>query len=238
VNPDTWHWLDTGANDAALNMALDEALLQSANDRGIPLLRVYEWTRQSVSVGYFQAYPAEFEPSHAIVRRLTGGGLVFHGQDLTFTIIAPRDHVLYKLCVCDCYKKLHGLIADALRMGGYNCSLHSDPRNSHNNICFESPVPHDIVLDGRKICGGAQRRMKAGFLHQGSLLLPRSLRRPTGELKRTLRANLKLTLQEMELSAAERDLAEQLARSKYATDEWNKKVTAVPQSASRQQGVP
>ena len=85
-------WID-GAHDPALNMAADEALLLSAPWRGRPLLRFYEWDRPAVSIGYVQTIAAAPE-GYAAVRRPTGGGVVYHDFDFTYTVMFPAGHWL------------------------------------------------------------------------------------------------------------------------------------------------
>ena len=234
MQTETWHWLDTGEHDAAMNMAIDDALLQNVEQGGAPLLRVYGWKRPSISIGYFQSYPAEFESSHDIVRRSTGGGMVFHGKDLTFTFVAPPEHSFCKMNATDGYRELHVLIAHALTRIGIACKLQEPKGSTEQGACFELPVAHDIMVGKKKITGGAQRRTKSGLLHQGSLLLPPSLRKSHDELKAALRQGIPVNWVEKQLSEVERDNASRIARNKYATDAWNRRVTEVPQSAPRQ----
>lgn len=237
MNDETWHWLDTGAHDAAMNMAIDDALLHSVEQRGAPLLRVYGWKRSSISIGYFQPYPTNFESSHDIVRRSTGGGMVFHGKDLTFTFVAPRSHPFCKMNATDGYRELHALIAQALARIGIKCSLQATKGSNEQGACFELPVTHDIMIGAKKITGGAQRRSKSGLLHQGSLLLPPSLRKPCDELKSALRNGMPVRWIDASLTAAERAHAAEIARTKYATDAWNRRVTESQQSAPRPQAM-
>ena len=87
--------IDPEPHPAALNMALDEALLQRALE---PTLRVYRWSEPAVSLGYFSRF-AEAEKAaagRAMVRRWTGGGLVEHGDDITYTLIVPRDAAFFQ----------------------------------------------------------------------------------------------------------------------------------------------
>jgi len=231
MNAETWLWLDTGDNAAAMNMAIDEALLQNAVRCSRPLLRVYGWSRPSISIGYFQAYPSDYEDDYDIVRRPTGGGLVWHGKDLTFTVIAPPNHELCAHRVCDSYRTIHSLIAFALNGAGVRCILADDPAAETHGACFERPVAHDIMIGGKKITGGAQRRTKFGLVHQGSLLLPPSLRRPIAELKRALYNGFGATWIEANLTESDQQLAAELSRTKYATTAWNRRFTEVRQSA-------
>ncbi|MFN2475807.1 MAG: octanoyltransferase, partial [Chthoniobacterales bacterium] len=79
---------DADARSAAMNMAVDEALLEFARE---PSLRFYGWRQASLSFGYFGSFKsvAGHQPHREIVRRWTGGGTVFHGGDLTYSLILP-----------------------------------------------------------------------------------------------------------------------------------------------------
>src|ERR1043166_10186 len=214
MDTELWHWLDTAAREAATNMAIDEALLQGADQRGAPLFRVYGWTRPSISIGYFQEYPADYEDDYAIVRRPTGGGLVWHGKDLTFTIVVPRAHALYRARGAESYGAVHEMLARALNRAGIACSWRGAPSETAMGACFELPVPHDIMIDAKKIVGGAQRRTKFGLLHQGSLLLPPSQQRPIQELASAIRSGFGVRWQEVGLTESEQHIADQLSHSK------------------------
>src|SRR5512135_2244055 len=113
---ETWLLLDSPADGAAWNMALDEALLRTAANRHRPLLRFYSWRQPAVSIGYFQKFPAHLAGKYELVRRPTGGGLVYHGDgvDTTYTIVAPPSHPLYKTKTTDAYCAIHEAVATAL----------------------------------------------------------------------------------------------------------------------------
>ena len=208
-----------------MNMAIDEILLRGAEKRGAPLFRVYQWKHPAISIGYFQDYPVDYEDDYAIVRRPTGGGLVWHGKDLTFTLVVPRNHDLYAMTASESYCAFHRRIMRALQSKGYVCSLQAEIEKTGSGACFESPVTHDLVIGGKKIAGGAQRRTKYGLLHQGSLLLPPSqirMRPRAAELRQILRNGLGVRWEDAVLSKAEKEQADELHYSKYATDAWNK----------------
>src|SRR5438876_9547937 len=111
---ETWDFLQLPAASAPFNMALDEALLRAAVERRRPLLRVYSWEQPAVSIGYFQKFPAHLAGKIDIVRRPTGGGLVYHGEDTTYTVVVPPSHRLYGVATADAYCAIHKAIAVAL----------------------------------------------------------------------------------------------------------------------------
>jgi lipoate-protein ligase A len=214
---ETWDFLLSPAAGAAWNMALDEALLHTAAKRGRPLLRVYAWEKPSVSFGYFQKFPAPLANAYDAVRRPTGGGVVYHVDDTTYTVVVPPAHALYAMKTADAYCALHQAVAAAFQSPPalHHAPLHS-PRGSYE--CFQRPVHGDVVADGRKLAGGAQRRTRSGLLHQGSIAAKLSAKR----IKHGFQEALRVEFEIYELADTERTWAEKLVREKYATDAWNR----------------
>src|SRR5512136_3380387 len=104
-----WLLLNSGNCDPASNMALDEALLLAAARLGRPVLRFYGWTEPAASFGYFQKY-AEIEQTtrlRPLVRRPTGGGLVPHDADWTYSLVFPPGHHWYRLRALESYRQAH-----------------------------------------------------------------------------------------------------------------------------------
>jgi lipoyl(octanoyl) transferase len=214
---ETWDFLLSPAAGAAWNMALDEALLHTAAKRGRPLMRVYAWEKPSVSFGYFQKFPAHLVDDYEVVRRPTGGGVVYHVDDTTYTVVVPPEHSFYAKTTVDAYCALHKAVAAAFesRPMLHEAMLQS-PQGQYE--CFQKPVHGDVVRDGRKLAGGAQRRTKSGLLHQGSIAAKLS----ADQIKRGFQEVLRVEFKMCELTDAERTYAEKLAREKYATDAWNR----------------
>jgi lipoate-protein ligase A len=212
-----WDFLQSPSASAAFNMALDEALLHTAAKRGRPLLRVYSWARPSVSVGYFQKFPALLAESHEVVRRQTGGGVVYHVEDTTYTVVVPPAHALYAMKTADAYRALHKAVAATFKSSPalHDAQLRS-PQGQYE--CFQRPVHGDVVIDGRKLAGGAQRRTRSGMLHQGSIAAKLSAK----QLQRGFEEMLGVNFKRYRLTDAERTLAEKLVGEKYATDAWNR----------------
>ena len=221
--PEIWDFLQSPAADAAFNMALDEALLRTAAKRERPLLRVYSWQKPSVSFGYFQKFPAHLADGYEVVRRPTGGGVVYHAGDTTYTVIAPPAHALYAMKTADAYCAMHKAIAAAFES---QPALHHAPLRSPQGQyeCFQKPVHGDIVVDGRKLAGGAQRRTRSGLLHQGSVAAKLSAEQIKGGFQEVFGA----AFERYELTDAERTLAEKVARERYGTASWNQRIVACP----------
>jgi len=168
---ETWRLLRDGPNGPgtpAWNMAVDESLLRLATG---PVLRLYEWSVPAVSLGYFQ--PAAVAPAgRPCVRRYTGGGLVDHARDVTYTVAAPRAHPLGLLSTAESYSRLHAAVAAALQDIGLDAVLSPVCDAGDNPACFQKAVKFDVLHQGKKVAGAAQRRTRSGMLQQGSILLP------------------------------------------------------------------
>ena len=111
----TWFLFRQGKNAADYNMALDEALLQSAPQLGRPVLRFYGWLEPAATFGYSQSY-AEIEKLtmlRPLLRRPTGGGLVPHDADWTYSLVFPAGHFWHRLKAVESYRRVHEWIRDA-----------------------------------------------------------------------------------------------------------------------------
>lgn len=209
-------------------MALDEVLLARATDDAV--LRLYVWSEPTVSFGYFEPSLSAKRAAQgrATVRRWTGGGIVEHGDDLTYSLCVPRSCVFAGLRSAESYRRIHAAVAHALKKSGLPVESHasrlSSPNSPHGNACFDRPVLHDLLADGRKVAGGAQRRSRGGLLHQGSVrLLSDAADAYAGwreRMWRELPAALAGFCDERSLTAEEISQAEALALSKYATAAW------------------
>jgi lipoate-protein ligase A len=191
-------------------MAIDELLTRGA---AAPLLRVYRWSEPTVSFGYFGEYEAVAArwPGRPLTRRWTGGGEVPHDNDFTYTVIVPRSDSFARLPVRESYRLLHEAVAALIP--GATLAAADAPENA---ACFARPVVADVIHDGRKIAGAAQRRGTFGLLHQGSV---QGLVWPDG-LAESLAAALGKTWSTGAISPEILSEAEALALEKYATDPW------------------
>ena len=104
---------DFTPRSAAMNMAIDEALLDSV---AVPSIRFYRWQSPALSFGYFGKFAdvAEYATERDLVRRWTGGGIVFHGEDLTYSIIIPGTEPAFGESPKSIYEKIHCALRDAL----------------------------------------------------------------------------------------------------------------------------
>lgn len=200
-------------------MAIDEALLRLVT---VPVLRLYRWDCPAISIGYFDSF-RDVPEGRPFVRRFTGGGLVDHARDVTYSIIVPRDHPLNQAGPQESYCQVHRAVADALATCGWTVELAAQPAQTASNACFQKPVKFDVVQDGTKLAGAAQRRTREGCLHQGSILLPSDPNREALEQELIVRLAPLLAdeIHPDELTAAETTKAHQLDHNRYATEAWN-----------------
>jgi lipoate-protein ligase A len=214
----SWRLIVHGPGTPARNMAVDEALLREV--RG-PVLRLYEWSMPAVSLGYFQ--PATLAGERPFVRRYTGGGLVDHAHDVTYTIVLPRAHPWMELSMPESYGRIHRGVQAALAACRIESELAPSAFAVESEACFQKAVRFDIIAGTQKLSGAAQRRTRGGLLHQGSILLPDPAK--NAELRRAFaRAfapQLDLAVIPGKLTAEEEARAAELERERYATEAWN-----------------
>ena len=221
--------LDAPALDLAGQMALDEAVLDSGFDG--TTLRLYRWT-DGVSVhgatfGYSQRFEdaAVAAPGFALVRRSTGGGVVLHDGDVTFSWVFPWPELAAPSLV---YKDLHLAVHLGFKAAGVETRLWSPPGGAApaGAACFPRPATADLVSpDGRKVLGGALRRRRWTGLYQGSLR-----REALGVAEAVaaraildgIAAKFRLDFRREAAFPAELEAAGRLAE-KYASAAWNRR---------------
>lgn len=211
--------LDPVPRAAAFNMALDEVLLANARE---PMLRFYRWETPAVSFGYFGKYAAIANawPGRDLVRRMTGGGAVPHGEDLTYSLMVPAGHRLAECPPRDVYRLVHEAIAGVLVDSGQAIALAAAPDGRGSGVCFESPAEFDLVANERKIAGAALRRTRNGLLLQGSVQgLPALDALPSRISDAFATQVMRRTISPPEFAEAQA-----LARSKYAAPQWTGRV--------------
>ena len=213
-----------------MNMAIDEALLESAT---IPTIRFYRWRSPALSFGYFGKFSdvASYATERDLVRRWTGGGIVFHGDDLTYSIVIPANDPFFDESSIAIYEKIHRALCEALNKigtqavvaggvdpGGFSAATRAAVNASGYN-CFANPVRADVMIDGRKIAGAAQRRTRRGLLQQGSI---QGITMNTDLAEKFAQA-LSTNCSEFEINEEVFQRARELAQQKYGTDSWLRK---------------
>ncbi len=209
--------IEPGAGLGPMNMAVDEALLLSVNQ---PVLRIYSWAAPAVSFGCFVKYEeVTKQGGRTLVRRWTGGGVVEHGGDFTYSLILPAGREAAACSSAQSYREIHGALGRALRAAGVEAGFAPETPAGLGGVCFAQPVAYDLMLGGRKIAGAAQRRSRHGRLHQGSVqaALPE-------EFPSLLAGALAGKVTPFSPSAAVLELAARLEREKYGTDAWLKRL--------------
>jgi lipoate-protein ligase A len=215
----------------AFNLALDEALLRS----GVPTLRLYSWDPPGFSLGFFQKRDAlRVPPGFVAVRRPTGGGAIAHVGELTVSWIGTRRRV------DDVYADINAIVTRALEQGwGVRAGFgSSQPEAAPKGLCFDAHTCYDLLVDGRKIFGSAQRRGGDRFLLHGSFvlapnpashgavsleeLLGRTVTRSEAEAALLAAAgeHWSVEFDESEPTAGELAATEQLVAERYANDAW------------------
>ncbi|HXA80609.1 MAG TPA: lipoate--protein ligase family protein [Opitutaceae bacterium] len=179
----TLHLLPTRTGGAAENMALDFLLLQRYPHAKAARFRHYEWRGPAFTFGLSQSL--EFVRAQLpagenfdLCRRPTGGGVVDHRDDWTYTLVIPRGHPLEAERATQSYRSVHACLADALRALGAPVVLkerHVDQAASAlPGVCFQRAEVFDVLNEhtGDKVAGAAQKRNKNGLLLQGSIWKP------------------------------------------------------------------
>jgi lipoyl(octanoyl) transferase len=169
-----WFLLQSGPGNPAFNMAVDEALLESMPRLGKPVLRFYSWTEPAASFGYFQKY-AEVERAtllRPLVRRPTGGGVVPHDADWTYSLAFPAEHEWYGVRATESYRRAHVWVQGAFSRLSIPTELAQTSRKTEAGQCFAGYEKFDLLWQGQKIAGAAQRRTRNGLLIQGSIQPP------------------------------------------------------------------
>jgi lipoate-protein ligase A len=166
-----------------------------------------------------------------LVRRWTGGGIVFHGDDLTYSIVIPANDKAYSESSMSIYEKVHCALCDALEGNGKRAvaAVGGDSGRTTDAMrtafraggynCFANPVRADVMVDGRKIAGAAQRRTRRGLLQQGSI---QGINLENG-LSERFAVELSNNCQPGSLPKAVQCRARGIAAQKYGAEAWLRK---------------
>jgi len=253
-----WRRLKLEVNDAFTNMAIDEAIVTARIEGLAPnTLRFYQWKPSAVSVGRFQTVSNEVHVENCqrlgvdIVRRITGGGTVYHDGEgeVTYSVVAKEED-FGTTDVVQAYNTICNGLIEAAKILGVNADFNpGDPKNCPN-----------IAVQGKKISGSAQFHKGGVLLQHGTFLLEADLEKmftflrvpwaktitdvvcvaqerltsiknelgkkvSTQEAYRALvkgfERSLNLQLREETLTTHERNMTEKLREDKYSTEGWN-----------------
>jgi lipoate-protein ligase A len=255
---DKWRLLKLETHNAYMNMAIDEAILTARIRNLVPnTIRFYRWNPSAVSIGKFQNIENEVHLDNCrkfgvdIVRRITGGGTVYHDaeDEITYSVIAKKEDLGAKN-ITAVYAKTYAGLVDALKILGIN----ADFTEGSTKTC------PNLTVNGKKISGSAQSHKRGAVLQHGTILLNVDLekmftflrvpwaetrteivdvaRRKITSIKKeigrdisTTEANnvltegfskaLNIELADGELTLYESELAGKLCRERYSTNDWN-----------------
>ena len=231
-----WLLLNSGAGAAPFNMALDEALLEAMPRLQKPVLRFYGWTEPAATFGYFQKF-SEVERAtllRPLIRRPTGGGIVPHDADWTYSAIFPAGHEWHSLKAEESYRRVH----DWLRLAFAELKIETalaacckksaipSPPSAIPSACFIGHEKSDLLWHGKKIAGAAQRRNQLGLLIQGSVQPPPvPLQREPFESAMTVVAGqfFSVTWEKLSSDAVLVQRAKELAGEKFSQVGYNQK---------------
>ena len=167
-----------GANPAAMNMAIDEAILIAQQEQPNPTLRFYAWSSPAFSFGYFQDITSEVDVAACradgieLVKRMTGGGTVVHGWELTYTLVLPR--AVAEMGISEAYRRIGHSLVKAFQKLGVPAQCYATCPDSPEvapNICLTNPAEHDVMSDNKKLAGVSVRRNRGGIMFQGYISL-------------------------------------------------------------------
>jgi len=244
-------FLTHSAKDAFSNMAVDEAIARNIERTGKPTVRFYSWKPSAVSIGYFQEIKHEVDLKECrkqgvdVVRRLTGGGAVFHDAELTYSFCCSAESRLVPDRILDSYEKICGALVNGFNELGLNAEF--------------APL-NDIIVGGKKVSGNAQTRRWGAVLQHGTILLSvdpermfsllkvpdekmkdklvktvkervTSVEQELGKeagfeavskaMKKGFEKQFQAKLTEGKLSKEEKELAEKARSERFSSEEWN-----------------
>ncbi len=253
---DEWRYIDSGRGSAAWNMAVDEALLHSFKEDDRPILRLYRWEKPALSFGRFSDPEKTLDwkkiqtENIPYTRRITGGGILVHGSDISYSLIVPRIFFVNR-SIKEGYRYLCSFLIRFYHNLGLNASFACDQQftEKHSSVCLAGTEAYDIVIDGKKIGGNAQRHTHQTILQHGTI--PLTLARKyfevlfledsglaeaaalknshidiseeklTEKLLEAFRETFDGTLSKDSLGYEEQKLAQKLLNEKYTGEAWN-----------------
>jgi len=177
------NFLDTGTNHGKFNMAVDYYLARNVLDK--PTFRVYRWDPYCVSLGYHQDLNEInmnkcADRGFDVVRRETGGRAVFHSEELTYSMIIPKESKLYSDSILEVYNKISNVLVKALNASGVKEAGLKKGRapdfkelykEKLSSICFSSTSTYEVVTGDKKLVGSAQKRLRDSVLQHGSIIV-------------------------------------------------------------------
>lgn len=179
----SWRWISSGFAGGADQMAMDKAVLEHASEIGKPTMRVYFWKPYCISLGFHQSVKSiDMDRCRRdtidVVRRPTGGRAVLHAEEVTYSVIIPKEHSFFSQNISDVYNKISmGLCAGIQKLGiparleKRSLDMRAHYQSSLAASCFSAAARNEILVEGKKLVGSAQRNLAMGILQHGSILV-------------------------------------------------------------------
>jgi len=177
-----WHFIESPKLSAKENMDFDKVLVENFNK--VPVFRLYSWEKDSFTIGRFQKLediPNYQKLGSNWAKRVTGGGVLLHGFDISYSIVLPVDY-FGRVSVKKSYEYICSFIFDFYKKLGLHVEYAKDVdiplfKSAFCQVGFE---PYDIICEGKKIGGNAQRRTKSFIFQHGSIPLKKDRREFSG----------------------------------------------------------
>ncbi len=235
VREKEWRLIEFSCVDAFTSMAIDEAIFIGREKLGLPAtLRFYGWRPAAVSIGYFQEIEdpslEEYKRQKlTIVRRFTGGGAILHKNEITYSLACPTNEFIAFSNIEKTQQLVHQAIILALQSLRINARLkRKQSKKPAPYFCFVNPVKDDVVEDGQKIVGSAQRRRNRTFFQHGSIKISPEIEEEKknrgkiiGSLVLGFEKTFGIRLLSGQLTREEVKLSRELREVKYSTRNWN-----------------
>lgn len=179
-----WEIIESHPKSAEENMRFDAELLEKADRFSNPILHFYEWSEDSATYGYFTD-PSKFlnlaqtaKLSLQLARRPTGGGIVFHIWDMAFSVLVPASCPEFSMNTLENYGFVNNAVLSAVKEFLDDRPPLELTRDDYpsldsqcSHFCMAKPTKYDVMWEGKKVAGAAQRKTRNGFLHQGTIAL-------------------------------------------------------------------
>lgn len=183
-----WRFLNTGFARGSWNMAVDEAILICHSEGKVPpTIRLYGWEPPALSLGRIQSFHRDVDAGACrkfgfdVVRRPTGGRAVLHDKEVTYSFVLTESHPLCPKQISEAFSLAAMGILKGLSLLGIEANIQGRDSRRRRDMqkgnglfspaCFDSPSWYEIVVDGKKLVGSAQARIKGTLLQHGSILM-------------------------------------------------------------------
>lgn len=184
-----WRFIDSGAGNPSANMAIDKSMFLDFCDQKIPpTFRIYRWSKAAYSLGCFQDAEKELDVQGCLqagipfVKRITAGGVIFHEQELTYSLVCSPFDLGIRGSVENSFRIICSFLIAAFRKIGLKAGFAAEKERydgTRSSFCFASQAKYDILINGRKVGGNAQKRSKGVIFQHGSIPLSFDLKRAT-----------------------------------------------------------